>query len=128
MGSPLDDAGIDLAANTASITPPSGKPVDGNNPLLASAGTIDADAALDAGTIANAVTAVQSNGQPIAWSNPATGSSGMVHGVREYRSQAGMLCRDFTALRTSYDGVRNYSGTVCLTDRGSWDFSRFEAV
>jgi surface antigen len=98
------------------------------NPVLSSAGTTESDAELDAATIADAVTSVPFEGRPIAWANPATGSSGSVDAVTERRTEDGALCRDFTALRTSYDGIRNYRGTVCLTERGAWTLSRFDPV
>ncbi|MGL4406317.1 MAG: RT0821/Lpp0805 family surface protein [Notoacmeibacter sp.] len=110
---------IDQTIKTASIgqTP---EPADSN--VLG----LDRDTFLDGETISNAVSSVQFNGSPIAWQNPATGSSGEIISVFDERLSAGTLCRKFEVLRTSYDGIRNYAGSTCMNTVGAWQLTSFQ--
>jgi hypothetical protein len=137
MDGALPDPGVDATLTTQSINPASRTvavpadaivDADAGNGLFGSAGTVKGDERLDAVTIANAVTSVTATGQPIQWSNAATGSNGLIHGIGERKADGGGLCRDFTALRTSYDGVRNYAGSVCMSADGLWRIARFDAL
>lgn len=80
-------------------------------------------------TIRNAVTSIdleELDGDHFPWANPGTGSRGEISGIAEYR-QEGTLCRRFTALRESFEGVRLYNGDVCLHDNGLWSTRSFQA-
>jgi surface antigen len=122
---PLPDPKLDPLVTT-SVSAPEGREAFATD-ALASAGTVQSDEASDSMVMANAVAAIAPSGRPINWQNPVTGSSGFIHGVTEARNAAGILCREFSALRTSYDGVRNYAGAICLQDRG-WQILRFEKL
>jgi 17 kDa outer membrane surface antigen len=116
----IPDPGLDVdrSIKTASVMEPAGPNL--TNPL-----GLDSDTFRDGETIANAVSSVQFSGKSIAWQNPATGSSGEILGVNEQRLASGALCRNFTALRTSYDGIRNYAGSACMNDTGIWRLTSF---
>jgi 17 kDa outer membrane surface antigen len=116
----IPDAGLELdrSLTTASIAAPAAP--DPSNPL-----GLEPDTFRDGETIANAVSSVQFSGKTIPWQNPATGSNGDITGVTEQRQASGALCRDFTALRSSYDGIRNYAGSACMNDAGVWHLTAF---
>ena len=86
---------------------------------------LETDTFRDGESIANAVSSVQFSGKSIPWQNPATGSTGDILAVNEQRLASGALCRNFTALRTSYDGIRNYAGSACMNDAGVWRLTAF---
>jgi hypothetical protein len=123
---PLPDPRLDPLVTKAVAAPDATAPF--STDALASAGTAQSDEESDSLVMANAVAAIAPTGRPINWQNPATSSSGFIHGVTENRDPAGRLCRDFSALRTSYDGVRNYSGAICMDDRGGWRILRFDKL
>jgi 17 kDa outer membrane surface antigen len=116
----LPDFGLDVdkSMKTASVMEPA-------EPQLINALGLENDTFRDGETIANAVSSVQFTGKFIPWQNPATGSSGEILSVNEQRLPTGALCRNFTALRTSYDGIRNYTGTACMNDAGVWRLTAF---
>jgi surface antigen len=116
----LPDPGInvDRSIETASVIEPAGEE-------FSNAIGLDTDTLRDAETIAKAVSSVQFSGKFIPWQNPSTGSSGDIIAVNEQRAANGVLCRNFTALRTSYDGIRNYAGSVCMNDAGVWRLKSF---
>jgi surface antigen len=86
---------------------------------------LETEAYRDGETISNAVSSVEFTGAAIAWQNPATGSSGDITSVNQSRTAGGQLCRRFTALRTSYDGIHNYAGLTCMNDAGVWQLTEF---
>jgi surface antigen len=116
----IPDAGlnIDKSIKTASVSEFAG-------PTLPNAFGLETDTFRDGETIANAVSSVQFSGKSIPWQNPSTGSSGEILSVNERRMVSGTLCRDFTVLRTSYDGIRNYAGAACMNDVGAWHLTAF---
>jgi surface antigen len=116
----IPDPGLDVdrSIKTASV-------METQGPQLANTLGLDADTFRDGETIANAVSAVQFSGKSIPWENPSTGSSGEIIAVSEHRMASGALCRDFSALRTSYDGIRNYAGSTCMNDAGVWRLTAF---
>ena len=117
-GIPDPGLNIDRSIKTAFVSEPFG-------PERPNALGLEVDTFRDGETIAHAVSSVQFSGKSIAWQNPATGSSGEIIGVNEQRMANGALCRDFTALRTSYDGIRNYGGSTCMNDAGVWHLTAF---
>ena len=118
----IPDPGLDVdkTIKTASVTEPAG-------PQFTNALGLETDTFRDGETIANAVSSVQFSGKPILWQNPATGSSGEIQAVAEQRLETGALCRNFTVLRTSYDGIRNYAGSTCMNDAGVWRLTAFKS-
>lgn len=87
----------------------------------------DPGQASDAATVRNAVSALDMSradgGTP--WSNPATGSSGVISSVVETTGGTG-LCRSFDASRVSYDGVRLFHGQACMDAAGAWALVAFQ--
>jgi surface antigen len=120
---PLPDPGVDRLV-TQSVPKPA--IVDGD--LLASAGTTAADARRDALLVCNLAASLPPGGRPVDWQNPDTGSTGLIHGLTEQRDSSGLTCRNFTALRTSYDGVRNYAGAICRAPEGGWRVARYDQL
>lgn len=118
-GVPNPGLNIDSTLKTASVNEPQTAEI--SNPL----GLSD-DVFRDGQTIGNAVSSVQFSGKPIAWENASTGSSGEILQVLEKRSANGTVCRDFAALRASFDGIRNYSGSTCLGHDGIWQLMAFD--
>jgi surface antigen len=117
-GIPDPGLNVDATIKTSSLTETYGPVVP--NPL-----GLDTETYRDGETIGHAVSAVQFSGKAVPWQNSATGSSGEILSVNEKRLATGALCRDFTALRTSYDGIRNYQGTTCMSDTGFWQLTAF---
>ena len=118
-GIPDPGVSVDRTIKTASVSEPFG-------PERPNALGLDTDTFRDGETIAHAVSSVQFSGKSIPWQNPATGSSGEIVAVSEQRLATGALCRDFAALRTSYDGIRNYAGSTCMNDAGVWRLTAFK--
>ncbi len=117
-GIPGAGLNVDRSIETASVAEFAG-------PTLPDTLGLETDTFRDGETIANAVSSVQFSGKSIPWQNPATGSSGEILAVNEQRLNSGALCRNFTALRTSYDGIRNYAGSTCMNDAGVWRLTAF---
>ena len=119
-GRGIPDPGLDVdrSIQTASVMEPAG-------PEFTNALSLETDTFRDGETIANAVSSVQFSGKSIPWQNPATGSGGEILSVAEQRLDSGALCRNFTALRTSYDGIRNYKGVTCMNEAGVWRLASF---
>ena len=120
-GIPDPGLNVDRSIKTSSVGDVSGSP-------LSNALGLDADTFRDGETIGHAVSSVQFSGKAIAWQNPSTGSNGEITGIGEKRLASGALCRDFTALRTSYDGIRNYIGSTCMNDAGIWQLTAFNPL
>jgi hypothetical protein len=120
----LPDPGVDPLVTAATPTTP--KLVEDDRARDKSAAQTDENS--DALTISGAVASVAITDKPVNWANPATGSTGFIHGVIESRRADGSLCRSFSALRTSYDGVRNYDGAICMSGAGQWRIAKFDAA
>jgi hypothetical protein len=104
---------------SATASPPQANPFPGTSPQAAS----------DETTIRNAVSSANlkaTGGKDISWANPATGSSGEISAVTEYK-QDDILCRRFTTSRQSFDGVALYHGDACLDSTGVWRMMNFQA-
>jgi surface antigen len=83
----------------------------------------------DQETIRNAVTSVdpkQLGPEGFAWMNPATGASGQISGLTEFR-QNGHLCRRFSTSVTRFDGISLYHGEACLGNAGGWQLRALAA-
>ena len=112
----VSEADVDQVAQTGSL-PASGQPAD---PTRVS----------DEAIIRNAVSAAdpeQNKLEPLAWANAETGSRGAISNMME-KEEGGMLCRQFTASRESFDGVNLYSGDACKGDRGVWYMRDFKPL
>jgi 17 kDa outer membrane surface antigen len=116
----IPDPGLDIdrSIKTSSVLEPQG-------PQRANTLGLDSDTFRDGETVAHAVSSVKFSGKPIPWQNPMTGSSGEIIAISEQKTASGDLCRDFTALRTSYDGIRNYVGSACMNEAGIWHLTAF---
>jgi surface antigen len=124
-GNILEKAEVDKSLVTGSVASaqqasplPQANPFSGTSPQAAS----------DEMTIRNAVSTADLKvigGKGISWANPATGSSGEISTVTEYR-QDGILCRRFTTSRQSFDGVALYHGDACLDTTGAWQMLSFK--
>ena len=122
----LAKAEVDRSLVTGSVSPvsaassqPPTNPFPGTSPQAAS----------DETTIRNAVSSANlkaAGGKDISWANPATGSSGEISAVTEYK-QDDILCRRFTTSRQSFDGVALYHGDACLDSTGVWRMMNFQA-
>lgn len=125
-GNILEKAEVDKSLVTGSVaaaprTPaqPQANPFPGTSQQAAS----------DEMTIRNAVSSANLKaigGKGISWANPATGSSGEISAVTEYK-QDDILCRRFTTSRQSFDGVALYRGDACLDSTGAWQMMSFKA-
>ncbi len=118
----MTGAALDDAVDVTALADSSG--LAGPNPFLdtpdAEAG--ERDRMVDEDTIRNAVTSAGDDAVSagtLTWSNPSTGSSGVVSNLRQ-RKISGQICRSFTATRQSYDGVTLYHGDLCLDRRTGW--------
>ena len=90
----------------------------------------DAVRVSDEATIRNAVSSAdpeQAKLQALAWANADTGSRGAISSMLE-KKENGVICREFTASRESFDGVALYSGDACQGDRGNWFMRSFKAL
>ena len=90
----------------------------------------DAVRVSDEATIRNAVSSAdpdQAKVQPLAWANADTGSRGAISSMLE-KKENGVICREFTASRESFDGVALYSGDACQGDRGNWFMRSFKPL
>ncbi|HTV69094.1 MAG TPA: RT0821/Lpp0805 family surface protein [Rhizobiaceae bacterium] len=86
----------------------------------------------DEATIRNAVSSADveaAAAQPLAWANTDTGSRGAITKLIERKEEkTGLLCRSFTALRESFDGVGLFSGDACRTRTGDWQMRTFKPL
>jgi 17 kDa outer membrane surface antigen len=85
----------------------------------------------DEATIRNAVSSADiellKTGVPLPWANADTGSRGAISSMLE-KKENGVICREFTASRESFDGVALYSGDACQGDRGNWFMRSFKPL
>lgn len=59
------------------------------------------------------------------WSNPLTGSAGVISGLQAPSGETGS-CRQFKTTRHAFDGVSLFDGKICRQDDGSWGIVSFE--
>jgi surface antigen len=70
-------------------------------------------------TAVRATLAKAGAGGEIAWSNPATGSSGTVS-LGPTLAKVGAACRSFATTINDARGVRSYRGEACRSGDGAW--------
>lgn len=112
-GFSLDKAEVDRSLYTSDIPQKAGP---------------DALRVSDETTIRNAVSSADLEtlaGQPLPWANADTGARGAISGLAEYRKD-GLLCRNFTTTRESFDGVRLFKGEACMAAAGLWRLQSFD--
>lgn len=113
----LADAEVDNTLHTSAV--PAG-----------SQRSVDRARISDEATIRNAVSAADIEslrGAPLAWANSVTGARGVISGLAEQKD-SGLLCRDFTTTRESFDGVALFRGEACTAGAGAWRLQKFEAL
>lgn len=79
-------------------------------------------------TVQNAVSSAdldKNAGNPLPWANAATGSAGVVTAIQEERDN-GIVCRNFSTTRHSYEGIAYFAGQTCTTGSGQWQLMRFD--
>nr|WP_244624836.1 RT0821/Lpp0805 family surface protein [Rhizobium daejeonense] len=79
-------------------------------------------------TVQNAVSSAdldKNAGNPLPWANAATGSAGVVTAIQEERDN-GIVCRNFSTTRHSYEGIAYFAGKTCTTGSGQWQLMRFD--
>ncbi|WP_420410421.1 RT0821/Lpp0805 family surface protein [Hoeflea sp.] len=59
------------------------------------------------------------------WSNPLTGSAGVISGLEARQEDSG-ACRRFRTTRHAFDGVSLFDGKICRQAGGSWKTVSFE--
>lgn len=94
----------------------------------------DSDAVSDRRIVRNAVSAADidtgsDNGAGkgagrYAWSNPETGSSGVITTLSQER-QGDNICRSFETSRQRFDGIALYQGRACAVGAGEWALIEF---
>lgn len=81
-------------------------------------------------TIGNAVSSAdieELRGQAIPWANAETGARGAISALNE-NTHRGVLCRQFSATRESFDGVGMFKGEICSAGAGTWQMTSFDPV
>ena len=104
--------------------------VTGSIERQAAAPAADATRRSDEATIRNAVSSAiveEAGDSGIGWANAETGSRGLISAISEDKRD-GFLCRRFTAMRESYDGVALYRGETCLGSARLWVMQAFDRV
>jgi surface antigen len=67
----------------------------------------------------------KTEGKPLPWANATTGSAGVVTAIQEEKGD-GVICRNFSTTRHSYEGIAYFSGKTCTAGSGSWQLMSFD--
>ncbi|EHS50364.1 hypothetical protein PDO_2563 [Rhizobium sp. PDO1-076] len=67
----------------------------------------------------------KTEGKPLPWANATTGSAGVVTAIQEEKGQ-GVICRNFSTTRHSYEGIAYFSGKTCTSGSGNWQLLSFD--
>ncbi|MCQ0986578.1 RT0821/Lpp0805 family surface protein [Jiella marina] len=89
----------------------------------------DPDVKSDGRIVRNAVSSARlegGNGR-YAWSNPLTGSNGVISKLSEQRDGE-EICRSFQTSRQRFDGIGLYEGRACTDASGEWVLIDFAKV
>ena len=94
--------------------------------------TVDGDVVSDQRIVRNAVSAadIDQGSSRFAWSNPETGSSGVITTLNQERD-GDNICRSFQTSRQRFDGIALYQGRACSIGAGEWaliDFAKRDAA
>nr|WP_147179139.1 RT0821/Lpp0805 family surface protein [Ciceribacter naphthalenivorans] len=78
-------------------------------------------------TVQNAVSSadLSRTGSALPWANASTGSAGVVTAIEEQKAN-GVVCRNFSTTRHSYEGIAYFSGKTCTTGAGQWQLMSFD--
>jgi surface antigen len=68
-----------------------------------------------------------SDSQGINWSNPDTGSSGLITAYPAIAEKSGSLCRTLATTVNDVRGVRRYRGEACQRTNGRWQLLNIAA-
>lgn len=84
----------------------------------------------DAQVIKNTVTMAGpvSGVQPLAWSNPETGSSGAIVAIDKFMGKHGQKCRGFKTSVKNFMGIAFYNGEACQISASEWVLSWFKSA
>ncbi|MBO0662855.1 hypothetical protein LQ948_09205 [Jiella sp. MQZ9-1] len=76
--------------------------------------------------VRNAVSSadIASGSRRFAWSNPETGSSGVISDLNQFRDGEN-ICRNFETSRQRFDGIALYRGRACTAGAGQWALLEF---
>ncbi|WP_158284914.1 RT0821/Lpp0805 family surface protein [Hoeflea marina] len=80
--------------------------------------SMDAEMQADEAAIAEVIADAPSN-QPLPWSNPATGSAGVITTLVD-KTATGRTCREFRTSRHAFDGIALFMGQACRDREGEW--------
>ena len=86
----------------------------------------DTDADSDRRIVRNAVSAadMETGKGRFSWSNPETGSSGVITAMSQQRDGES-ICRSFETSRQRFDGIALYQGRACTIGAGEWALIEF---
>ena len=87
-------------------------------------GIEETDAEIIKATVATAGSASVS--EPLAWSNPETGSSGAIVAIDKFLGSHGQKCRGFKTSVDNFMGIAFYNGEACQIGAGEWVLSWFK--
>ena len=78
-------------------------------------------------TVQNAVSSadLSRTDSPLPWANATTGSAGVVTAINEQKAD-GVVCRNFSTTRHSYEGIAYFSGKTCTAGSGQWQLMSFD--
>jgi len=80
--------------------------------------------------VRDTVAATPASDEPdrVAWTNPATGTSGIIEPISYGTPRKGQPCRTFEATMTTIEGVRKYRGEACRLSNGQWALFEVRAL
>ncbi|NDW05261.1 RT0821/Lpp0805 family surface protein [Jiella pacifica] len=86
----------------------------------------DIDDDSDRRIVRNAVSAadIEKGKGRFSWSNPETGSSGVITAMNQQRD-GDSICRSFETSRQRFDGIALYQGRACTVGAGEWALIEF---
>lgn len=85
------------------------------------------DGLSDAVAVRNAVSSAdisEGGHNAIPWANTSSGSAGVISSIEEDRA-SGVLCRQFTTTRHSFEGIAKFDGRTCRLENGEWYLTSF---
>ncbi|MEM8749332.1 MAG: RT0821/Lpp0805 family surface protein [Pseudomonadota bacterium] len=84
----------------------------------------------DAEVIKSTVASIDdaSRTEPLAWSNPETGSSGAIVAIDQFMGKHGQRCKGFKTTLSSFMGISYYDGEACQISPGEWVLSWFKSA
>ena len=114
FGSSMDLFGsdtVDSSISTSTVVK-SGNPTSRSDELTVQSAVSSADLS-------------KTEGKPLPWANATTGSAGVVTAIQEEKGN-GVICRNFSTTRHSYEGIAYFSGKTCTSGTGNWQLMNFD--